>query len=156
MRPIVIGLRRAKRSALLKPADQVQKLRGRREPFTMQPMLREIPVQSLLQLRPALSLMNDGELDRRPVRHRSDPAFGNDRMADLDRTGAVLSTEEIDVSFPHAATSSFGYRSGRSSWRETLVARSSSKTRAAGTRSHWEIAFGVFRPSSLDLPTDPP
>lgn len=49
-----------------------------------------------------------------------------------------------------------GYKSGRSSWRETPVARSIGMTRFAGTRSHWYIACRVtpnLRASSGNPPT---
>lgn len=48
---------------------------------------------------------------------------------------------------PHGRASSAGYRSGRSSWRETPEARSTARTRKGGTSSHCEIAC-------LDTPTD--
>src|SRR5213592_3223565 len=62
-------------------------------------------------------------------------AFRPRREADLD--APVLSLDDIDKGRSvHTATPSFrgAYKSGRSSWRGIPVARSTSRTRSAGTR----------------------
>src|SRR5262245_7078989 len=56
------------------------------------------------------------------------------------------------VQFPgHAGALSLGYKSGRSSYRDTPVTRSTSKTRKGGTSSHWEIAEGEIPRSAASL-----
>lgn len=57
----------------------------------------------------------------------------------------------IVVQFSHWAAceaGSKGYKSGRNSWREMPVARSTPKTRVGGTTSHCETACGVIANSA--------
>ena len=73
-------------------------------------------------------------------RHR--PATDVDRGASLAGWPRFLCADEIDRH--QAASPSLGYRSGRNSWRETPVARSTSRTLSAGTRTHCETAWLVI------------
>lgn len=59
------------------------------------------------------------------------------------------------VEWPHHARTSTGYKSGRSSWRETPLTFSTAKTRKGGTSSHCETACG-FMPSDLASEPTPP
>lgn len=63
------------------------------------------------------------------------------------------------IGFPvhtHArASSSIGYRSGRSSCRGTRDARSTANTRSGGTSSHCEIACGVIPSEPAKAPNPP-
>lgn len=67
----------------------------------------------------------------------------------------------IIVKFPKrhhgraSADSSAGYRSGRSSYRETPDARSTAKTRKGGTSSHCETACAVIPSGAAKAPTPP-
>lgn len=59
------------------------------------------------------------------------------------------------IGFPGHVPISAGYKSGRSSERETPDKRSTASTRGAGTSNHWETAC-LLMPSGAAKPANPP